>query len=34
MIADIIDPGFWMKKFKKQDDDVDFIKDLLEQAGI
>jgi len=34
MIAPIIDPGFWMRKFKKSDDDVDYIKALLEQAGL
>jgi hypothetical protein len=34
MIGGVIDPGFWMKKFKKQDDDVDYIKDLLRQAGL
>jgi hypothetical protein len=34
MIGSIIDAGFWMKKFKKSDDDVNYIKNLLEQAGI
>jgi hypothetical protein len=34
MIGDIIDPGFWMKKFKKNDDDVEFIRNLLEQAAL
>lgn len=34
MIGAIIEPGFWMKKFKKAGDDVDFIKDLLGQAGL
>lgn len=34
MIGEIIDPGFWMKKFKKADDDVDYIKHVLEQANI
>jgi hypothetical protein len=34
MINEIIEPGFWMKKFKKASDDVDYIKNLLEQAGL
>jgi len=34
IIGDIIDPGFWMKKFKKLSDDVDYIKDILGQAGL
>ena len=34
MIGKIIDPGFWMKKFKREDDDVNYIRELLEQAGI
>lgn len=34
MIGQVIDPGFWMRKFKKADDDVDYIKALLEQAGL
>lgn len=34
MIGPLIDPGFWMRKFKKADDDVDYIKSLLEQAGL
>jgi hypothetical protein len=34
MIGGIIDPGFWMKKFKKSGDDVDYIRNLLEQAGL
>jgi len=34
MIGEIIDPGIWMKKFKNAEDDVDYIKNLLEQAGL
>lgn len=34
MIGQVIDPGFWMRKFKKAEDDVDYIKTLLEQAGL
>jgi hypothetical protein len=34
MIQNIIDPGFWMRKFKKSEDDVTYIKNLLEQAGL
>ncbi len=34
MIKNMIDPGFWMRKFKKSDDDVEYIKGLLEQAGL
>jgi len=34
IIGDIIEPGFWMKKFKKSSDDVEYIRNLLEQAGL
>lgn len=34
MIADVIDPGFWMKKFKKADSDVVYIKSILLQSGL
>ena len=34
MIGAVIDPGFWMRKFKKADDDVDFIKNILEQSKL
>lgn len=34
IIVDIIDPSFWMKKFKNNADDVDYIKQLLEHAGL
>jgi len=34
MIGTIIDPGNWMRKFKKQEDDVSYIKEILEQAGL
>jgi hypothetical protein len=34
MIGPIIDPGFWMKKFKNNSNEVDFIKDVLSQAGL
>jgi len=34
MIKNVIDPGFWMRKFKKETDDVEYIKNLLEQAGL
>lgn len=34
MIKNMIDPGFWMRKFKKANDDVEYIKSLLEQAGL
>ncbi len=34
MIGAVIEPGFWMKRFKKADDDVEYIKSLLEQAGL
>ena len=34
MIGDIIDPGLWMKQFKKNDEDVSYIRNLLEQAGL
>jgi len=32
-IGSIIDPGFWMKKFKNNND-VEYIKSILEQAGL
>jgi hypothetical protein len=34
MIGAIIDPGFWMRKFKKDPDEVEYIRTLLEQAGL
>jgi hypothetical protein len=34
MVGDIIEPGIWMKKFKKDSSEVEFIRDLLEQAGL
>jgi hypothetical protein len=34
MIGDVIDPGFWMKRFKKSTEDVEYIKSILEQAGL
>lgn len=34
MIGGVIEPGAWMKKFKKLEEDVEYIRNLLEQAGI
>lgn len=34
MIGSIIDPSFWSKKFRKCDDDVDYIKSILEQGKL
>jgi hypothetical protein len=34
IIGSIIDAGFWIKRFKKNADDVDFIKNMLQQAGL
>jgi len=34
MIGGVIEPGFWMKKFKKSEDDVEYIRTVLEQAGL
>jgi hypothetical protein len=34
MIGDVIDPGSWMKTFKKSPEDVEYIKSILEQAGL
>lgn len=34
MIQNIIDPGFWMRKFKKSNDDVDYIRNLLGQLRL
>ncbi len=34
IIGNIIDPGFWMKKFKNNNDDVEYIREILNQAGI
>lgn len=33
LLGDIIDPGFWMKKFKKTDD-IEYYRNLLEQAEL
>lgn len=34
IIGSIIEPGVWMRKFKQNGDDVDYIRALLEQAGL
>lgn len=34
MIGDIIEPGFWAKRFRKSEDDVEYIKSILQAAGI
>jgi hypothetical protein len=34
IIGGVIEPSIWMKKFKKADDDVKYIKEVLEQAGL
>lgn len=34
IIGNIIDPGFWMRKFKNNQPDVDYIRSLLEQSGL
>lgn len=34
MIASIIDAGFWMKKFKKAGDDVEYIRGLMSQVAL
>lgn len=34
IIGTIIDPGLWMRKFKKAADDVEYIRNLLSQAGL
>jgi hypothetical protein len=34
MIAGIIEPGFWMKKFRKSEEDVDYIRSVLEAAKL
>lgn len=34
IIGGVIQPSIWMKKFKKSDDDVKYIKEVLEQAGL
>ena len=34
MIGGVIEPGFWMKKFKKDAEEVDYIRTVLEQAGL
>lgn len=34
MIDAVIDPGFWMKKFKKSQDDVEFIEVMLKEAQL
>lgn len=34
MIGDIIDPTVWARKFRNNTDDVTYIQDLLDQAGL
>ena len=34
MISEIIDPVFWMRKFKKLSDNVTYIRNILDQSGI
>jgi hypothetical protein len=34
IIGTIIDPGFWMKKFKNNPADVEYIRSILEQSGL
>ena len=34
MIGDIIDPGFWMKKFKKHDEDVAEVSQIMEDLQL
>lgn len=34
IVGEIIDPGFWHRKFKKEEHDVIYIRDILNQAGI
>ena len=34
IIGSIIDPGHWMKKFKKNDEEVEYIKTLLAESGL
>lgn len=34
IIDSIVDPGYWNRKFKKADEDVEYIKSLLAQTGL
>lgn len=34
IISGVIDPAGWIKKFKKSPDDVEYIRNVLEQAGL
>jgi hypothetical protein len=34
IIGGVIDPGFWMKKFKKSEEDVEYIRGMLTLAGL
>jgi hypothetical protein len=34
IIGGVIEPSVWMKKFKNSDDDVKYIREVLEQAGL
>lgn len=34
IIGEVIEPSFWMRKFKKSTEDVEYIKSLLEQSGL
>ena len=34
IIYDIIDPEYWKRTFRKRDEDYDFVKSTLREAGI
>lgn len=34
MIGGVIEPGAWMKKFRKNEEDVEYIRNILQQAGL
>lgn len=34
LVEDIIDPSFWTRKFEVRKDDVKFVSDILEKAGL
>jgi hypothetical protein len=34
IIYEMIDPAFWKKTFQKREEDLDFVKQTLTEAGI
>lgn len=34
IIGQLLDPGFWMRKFRRENDDLEYIRKLLEDVGL